>query len=279
MNPLLSNYLWQISEAHLPELQYKLRNSKTPFSHILPAEFRAKIKSSSYEKAYNEYFTRAYSTDKRVLVLPVQGELSRSSYWGFGNDFFIRQINAAAKDPDYVGAVLDINSPGGTADSTPEFGQAVANFKKAKPILSLTAYCGSAAYWLASQTSEVMVVDQAATSLGSIGTLLIYENYTEYLKMQGISSEIMRASASTDKARVNWIEPLSEEARAGLQAMLDACQKEFAGAVKRGRAGKITSNEVFTGKMYSADDAIRLGLADSKGNLASAVNRVLELAK
>lgn len=279
MNPLSTQYIWQIADEHLAGLQMKLKTNRAPYSHVLPASFQKRVMSSGLAKAWNDYLTSQYSVDKSVLVIPVHGEMSRSGYWGFGNDFYMRQLYAAAKDPDYKGAVLNFDTPGGTADSAGAFAQAVADFKKSKPILAQTAYCASAGVLVASQTNEIMIEDQAASSMGSIGTLLIYENYTEYLKQQGISMEIMRAKGSEDKARVNWIEELTPEARAGLQALLDACQKEFVGFVKRGRAGKITSDEVYTGKMYNAADAIKLGLADSKGSLSDAVGRVLELAK
>lgn len=263
----------------MPELQFKLRNNtKGPFTPILPASFEKRILASGLTKAWNEYLTSVNSTDKSVLVLPVQGEMSRSSYWGYGNEFFIRQLNAAAQDSDYKGAVLKFYSPGGTADSTPAFADAVAQFKKVKPIIAQTSYCASAAYYVASQCNEIFIEDQAASSIGSIGTLLILENYAKNLEMEGIEIEIMRATASVDKARVNWIEAISDEARADLQSMLDACQKEFAGAVKRGRSGKI-NDSVLTGKMYGVNDALKEGLADRKGDLTSAVKRVIELAK
>ena len=279
MNPLITQYIWQISEAHLPELQFKIKNvGKAPQLSSLPRNFDARIKASGMAKAYNDYFTERYSTDKRVLVLPVHGEMSRESYWNYGNEFYMRQLNSALKDPDYIGAVLDIQSPGGTADSTSAFAQTVYNFNKVKPIVTSTAYCCSAALQVASQSSEIHIEDQASSMMGSIGTLLILENYIEYLKQQGVEVRIMRAKGSEDKALVNPYEQLPENAEAELQAMLDACQREFVGSVKRGRAGKITSSEVFTGKVYNATNSIRLGLADRKGDLYGAIKRVPELA-
>jgi ClpP class serine protease len=144
--------------------------------------------------------------------------------------------------------------------------------------VTATAYCASAGYYVASQSDEIHMEDQAASSIGSIGTLLIYENWTKHLEQQGIAMEIMRASKSQDKGLVNWIEELPDAARAELQALLDACQAEFEGAVKRGRSGKINSEDVFTGKMYSTSQAIKLGLADRKGNLQTAIQRVLQLS-
>ncbi|WP_149242589.1 S49 family peptidase [Dyadobacter sp. 32] len=276
----LPQFIWHICDAYLPELQFRLRNpGKAPVRSKLPAALENRIKLSGWVKAYNDWFTETHSTDKSVLVLPIEGEMSRGGGWyGYGNDFLIRQLNAAATDTDYKGAVLKANTPGGTADSTPAFAEAVANFRKVKPVVTHTAYCASAGYYVASQSDEIIMEDQAASQIGSIGTLLIYENYKKYLEQEGIDIQIMRAKGSEDKARVNWIEELTPEARAGLQAMLDACQKEFAGAVKRGRAGKITSNEVLTGKMYGVNDALKLGLIDAKGDLASAVKRVITLS-
>lgn len=279
-----TNYIWQISEAYLPELQLRLRKSNSNATHQgalgLPKELEQHIKASGIAKGYNDWFTELYSTDRSVLVLPIQGEMSRNgSLFNRGNEFLIRQIIAASEDSDYKAVVLQINTPGGTADSTPELAEAVARLRNEKPVVTHTAYCASAGYYVASQSNEIIIADQAASSIGSIGTLLIYENYKEHLKQEGISMEIIRAKGSEDKARVNWIEELTPEARAYLQNMLDACQIEFAGAVKRGRAGKIRSEDVFTGKMYGANEAIKLGLADSKGSLSDAIKRALALSK
>ena len=279
MDSLLTQFIWQIDGSYVPQLRVRLQDkSLTPFQSKLPAFYEAKIQANGVAKSWNMYLADRYSTDRSVLVLPLNGEMSRYSWDNFGNDFYIRALKSAASDPDFKGVVLQMNTPGGTADSTPAFAQAVAEFRQVKPIIVQTAYCASAGIYVASQATEIHIEGQAASSVGSIGTLLIRENYAEYLKKAGIEMEIMRATKSKDKALVNWIEPTPAEALAKIQAMLDDCQREFEGAVKRGRAGKIKSEEVFSGLMYGADLAIKLGLADRKGDLPKAVKRVLELA-
>lgn len=281
MNQLPPFSIWHILGTHLPEIQARIQGVApihAKLDPVLPQSYEPLIRASGIEKAWNEYFIRYYSPDKSVLVLPIEGEMSRNSYWNWGNEFLMRQLNAAAQDPEIKGAVLRFYTPGGTADSTPAFAQTVANFRKVKPILAQTGFCYSAGYFVASQCNEIYVEDQAAGGVGSIGTLLIRENYAEWLEAQKIEMEIMRAEGSEDKALVNWIEKLSEQARGQLQASLNACQREFVGFVKRGRAGKIKSDEVFTGKTYNATEAISMGLADAKGDLFTAVKRVLALA-
>lgn len=277
----LSQHIWQINEAYLPE-QFRSNqlvkvnvNSKLEMSEL----FQQQVKSQSREKAYNNYFTSVYSNDPFVLVLPIEGEMSRSGNWIYwGSELMTKLINAAAKDKDFVGIVLKMDTPGGTADATPALAEAVAEFAKVKPIVTQTAYCASAGYYVASQCTSILMEDQASSSIGSIGTLIVYENYTEQLKMQGRDIHIIRAKGSEDKARINGIEPLSEEGKKALQNAVDVCQKEFAGAVKRGRAGKISS-ESLTGNMYNVSDALRLGLIDGTGDLNTAIKMVKQLAK
>lgn len=278
--PPSNQFIWQINEAELPALLAKLRAPEQKSSTLaLPKSYEPAVKASGLAKAWNDYLIDVYSPDKSILVLPVTGEMSRGgSWWSFGNEFYIRQLKAAATDPDIKGVVLKFNTGGGTADSTPAFAQAVVDFKKAKPIIASVASCYSAGYFVASQCNEIYIENQAASGVGSIGTLIIYEGWAQYLKDQGIDMRIIRAKKSQDKARANWIEELSPESEAELQASCDACQREFEGAVKRGRAGKIKSDEVFTGKTYNSDQALSLGLVDYKGDLLAATKRALQLA-
>jgi protease-4 len=275
-----SQFLWNVAESHLPVLRQKLRTmAPATVAENLPKHLQTKVANGAFDvrKAWNEYFTACYSTDPKVLVLPVMGELSRDSYWSWGYDFLTRQLASAAADEQYVGAVLKANTPGGTADGCSLFADAIAEFPK--PILGWTNYCASAGYFALSQTDEIWLEDSVTTQIGSIGTLCVYENYVGWMEKQGIKVEIIRADGSQDKARVNPYEELSEEGRAEIMALLNACRREFVGYVKRGRAGVLNTNDVLTGKMYNAKDALKFGLADQRGSLAQAVRKVVSLAK
>ena len=212
--PLEHHNIWQIDEAYLPTLLDRLRITglrvadRRP-NQVLPDKYLLKSEDYDRAKAWNRMLTERFSTDQRVLVLPIEGTMSRDTGYAFGNDFFMRQLESAANDPKYIGAVLAMDTPGGTADSNLAFGNTVQAFRARKPILTSTAYCMSAGYFVASQTDEIWMEDQAASGIGSIGTLAIYENRTKQLEQDGISMEILRAKGSQDKARANWIEPLA----------------------------------------------------------------------
>lgn len=167
---------------------------------------------------------------------------------------------------------LLIESPGGAVDGTPEFASAIAGLDK--PVISyVDGMVASAAYWVASQTSHIITNRLNYTEVGSIGTLCMLANEKEYLKKQGIKMEIMRATKSVDKARLNSIEDWPKESLDKLQAELDTINSDFIKGVNTGRNGKLkTINEdIFTGKMYDQKKALALGMIDQIGTMEDAI--------
>ena len=225
-----------------------------------------------------QYLADYFRLENGVAVLPINGAMSRSGdMCSYGNESMMRWMDILNRDENTSAIVLKINSPGGTVDSTRAFADAVRAV--GKPIVAWTPFAASAAYFVASQCTEIMVEDQLVGGVGSIGVLMVLANQGRALEKQGIDVQIIRADGSQDKALVNGVEPVSEATMAELKTMLNACRSEFVGYVRRGRAGKLTSNEVFSGKMYTANDAVRLGLADRKGTLQQAVQRAIQLSK
>jgi protease-4 len=227
-----------------------------------------------------QYMADYFRTQEGVGLLPVKGAMSRNGEMcSYGNETLMNWMGIMARDEQTRAIVMNTNSPGGTVDSTRGFADKVREVSAIKPVVMWTPFAASAAYFVGSQATEIMVEDQLVGGIGSIGVLMVLTNQKAALEKQGIQVEILRADGSQDKALVNGVEPISEQTRAELQATLNACRAEFVGYVRRGRAGKLTSNEVFTGKMYTASDAVRLGLADRKGSLQQAIQRALQLSK
>jgi protease-4 len=185
-------------------------------------------------------------------------------------------IQLLDKDKEVKGIVLAINSPGGTADSTQELADIVAN--TIKPVLAyVKSMAASAAYYVASQADYIVLSSESTASVGSIGVLMQYTNVAKALEKQGVEAEIIRATKSTDKAKLNSLEPLTDELRQEIVMDLDIAMETFEKYVKRGRASRLTSSEVFSGKMYRAKEALKLGLIDEIGNMKTAYTRIKQL--
>lgn len=215
-------------------------------------------------------------TNKTYPIVSVNGVMSRDGNCSYGNEMIGQFIQLLDKDPEVKGIVLSINSPGGTADSTQELADIVANTKK--PVLAyVKSMAASAAYYVASQADYIVLSSESTASVGSIGVLMQYTNVAKALEKQGVEAEIIRATKSTDKAKLNSLEPLTDELRQEIVTDLDIAMETFEKYVKRGRASRLTSSEVFSGKMYRAKEALKLGLIDEIGNMKTAYTRIKQL--
>lgn len=205
-----------------------------------------------------------------VAVLPLTGSMSRFGLCGEGNEFLSQVLEQAAVEKSVKAIVIKGHTPGGTVDSVEMLADTIKNFPK--PIVGYVAgMVASAGVFAMSQCDSIVMEDAVMSEIGSIGVLQVYVNQQAALEKAGIDVRIFRAGDSVDKARVNGIEPLTDELLAEIQADLDACMKTFKGYVRRGRAGKLTGDEIFTGRMYKKKEALNFGLVDRLGSLQDAI--------
>ena len=212
---------------------------------------------------------------QNVALIPVLGALTkRGDLCSYGMRDYIGMIDRANKSSRISSIVLDIESPGGTVDGTNEFGLAIKQSKK--PVVAFgDGMVASAAYWVASQAREIYSNKNNATEFGSIGVLYVHENYQAYIQKEIGSVDIIRAPQSTDKALVNPIEPLTADLRSEIETELGAIAKEFFATVKNGRGDRLSTGDenIFTGKMYPAKVAMKMGMIDKMGSLQEAIDR------
>jgi signal peptide peptidase SppA len=141
-----------------------------------------------------------------------------------------------------------------------------------KPIVAVSdSLCCSAAYWLASQTDEVIVAPSSMT--GSIGVFAVHTELSKMDAELGITNTIIRAGKY--KAETTDMEPLTEEAKGHIQSDVDYFYSMFINDVARGRG--VSSQAVLggfgEGRALVAEEALAAGLADSVGTLDDAIMR------
>lgn len=199
---------------------------------------------------------------------------------GYGTRQLGEKMLMADEKKNISAHIIEIDSPGGDVDGTPEFASIVAGLTK--PVIAFVdGMAASAAYWIASQADHIVTNSLNYTQVGSIGTLIVLANESEYLKKEGIHVEIMRATRSVDKARLNPYEEWSEESLAEVQSRLDMINAGFIKGVNQGRNGKLVTltEDIFTGKMYDQKKAFALGMIDEIGTLDQALISARKLAK
>lgn len=213
------------------------------------------------------------ATGDGVQVIPIYGvmthravnatQVSRSLT---ASEAVAAQVRAAAADPQVGTIVLDIDSPGGAVAGTAELADVVYQARAIKPVIAVAnSEAASAAYWVASQASEIVVTPSGM--VGSIGVRLPYTDESEADAKAGIRREYLSYGRFKSEGMGG---PLSAETRQYLQGMVDSYGNAFTRAVAKGRGlpVDVVRGEAFgEGRMKLASDAVASGMADRIGTL------------
>lgn len=218
-------------------------------------------------------------TKNGVMVLPVNGPLMKYTECGVpGTSNMLVSLNEALADPNVEAIVLQIDSPGGTVDGTKVFADAIK--ASTKPVVAFVdGLMASAAMWIGSSASEI-VASTNHDIVGSIGTMMQWMDFTEAYKAKGIKIHSATATESSDKNKMFSDATATGNYTELITTMLDPVNNDFLGAMKNNRAGKIdlSKENVLTGKIYMAKEAIKYGLVDKIGTLDMAIKRAKTLA-
>jgi signal peptide peptidase SppA len=186
---------------------------------------------------------------------------------------FGRELNSAARDPEVKAIVMDVNSPGGVISGVPEMAREIRAVRRTKPIVAVANdMAGSAAYWLASQASEISA--DVTADVGSIGVFKLHDDISAMDEMRGIKTTLIKAGRY--KAEMLPYFPLSDEAVAYQQAQVDDVYGMFVSDVAKGRRTTpgVVKADYGEGRMVFAKEAKKAGMIDRVESLASAQQRM-----
>ena len=163
----------------------------------------------------------------------------------------------AAADPAVHTILLDIDSPGGTVNGTPELAQVVRTVAKDKHVYAFTAgQCCSAAYWVASQADVIYAAPSA--TVGSIGVILPVVDSSAFYDRCGLKMEVF--SAGKYKSTGMDGTSLTAEQRDRLTQQVNDTWGRFKQAVTRRRTIDETDME---GQSFYGTDAREKKLVDA----------------
>lgn len=209
-----------------------------------------------------------------VAIIPVAGPLFR--YANLMTDYsgataygmLALDIRAAVEDPSVTAIVLNIDSPGGQVKGANELAKQIREARDVKPVVAYIDGDGaSAAYWLASQASEI-VADEAAV-IGSLGV------------MAGITVADARPGAKTysyvsSQSPLKNADPSTPEGNKEMQRLVDEQAQVFLGSVATGRGTTVENvlEQYGQGAVYTGAEALKRGMIDSIGSFEAVVERL-----
>ena len=210
-----------------------------------------------------------------IAVIPVAGVLTpHGSFHGPSTRAIDRAVRQAMAQPGVQAIVLDIDSPGGAVAGVPELAGTIRAARAQKPIIAVANHlAASGAYWLASQASELVTTPSAL--LGSIGVVALHEDMSGWLEQLGLRISLI--GAGSYKTEGNPFEPLTDDARAHLQTLVDDAYGQFVRDVAEGRGRKAADVRAGfgEGRIVPATTAVALGMADRIASVDDVIEGLL----
>lgn len=190
----------------------------------------------------------------------------------------LKSIRRATQDKEVKAIVLEIDSGGGGVTASDIIYNELLKFKEKDPGRKVVALFGdvaaSGAYYIASAADCIIAHPTGIT--GSIGVIMQTFNLKGLGEKMGVTNITIKTGSNKDL--MNPFEDVSDEQKAILQGVVDNMFDRFVSIVAKGR--KMTNEQVLPladGRIYSADEALKLGLVDAIGYWEDAVKKTSEL--
>jgi signal peptide peptidase SppA, 67K type len=207
----------------------------------------------------------------RIAVVYAVGDIDGSdSNNGIVSEKLVKTLDKVAKDDKIKAVVLRVNSPGGSAYGSEQIWRAVGNLKSKKPVIvSMGNYAASGGYYIACIADTI--VAQPNTLTGSIGIFGMIPNAEGLTKKIGVNFDGVKTNKMSDG--ITLLRRFTADERDLLQKYVNSGYETFVTRCADGR-GMTTDaiKEIAEGRVWTGEDALKLGLVDVLGGLSDAIN-------
>jgi len=194
-----------------------------------------------------------------------------------GGDNYMRLIRKARLDKSIKAIVFRVNSGGGSALASEKIWRELSLAKRDKPVVvSFGDVAASGGYYISCAADSIFAEPNTIT--GSIGVFGIVPNMEAFFKNKlGVTFDGVKTAEYAD---AGVLHPLNENEKKMVQHTIDVIYEQFKKRVAEGRKRDVVYiDSIAQGRVWSGDDAIKLGLVDKFGGLQDAVNCAARLAK
>ena len=212
----------------------------------------------------------------KIVVLTIDGMIT-----GNADGFIAKQIRRAVSDRSVQAVVLRVNSPGGTMTGSDYYLYLLKKMKaerKIPVVVSMGSIAASGGYYVSMVGDEIYA--EPSTITGSIGVIASMFDASELFKKVGVESTPI--VSGPHKAMGSFAKPMTEEERAIWQNLINDNFDRFKQIIREGRKEFANNpeelDELATGRIFTANEAVAHKLIDEIGFLDDAVDRAGQLA-
>ena len=220
-------------------------------------------------------------TDKfdknKVAIIYAVGEITDNDGEGIVAKNMVKTINDVAKDNQVKAVVFRISSPGGSAFASEQICHALTMLKAKKPVIvSMGDYAASGGYYIACMADKI--VAQPNTITGSIGIFGVIPNISGLNEKLGITYDGVKTNRMSDAISVT--RPFTPEERSLMQNYVNRGYELFVKRCAEGRKMKPDQiKAIAEGRVWTGEDALKIGLVDKIGGLNDAIKMAVTKAK
>ena len=214
-------------------------------------------------------------TDKtpRLAVVYAEGDIvdGEGEATGYiGGDRFARVLRGLRNDPSVKGILLRVNSPGGSGLASEVIQRELVLTRQAgKPVVvSMGTVAASGGYYISTAADRVFAEPNTIT--GSIGVFGILPNIQGLANNNGVTFDSVKTGKFADLGTLD--RPKTPEELNVIQTLVDQFYGRFKDRVATGRKLALEQvEEIAQGRVWSGEEALKIGLVDEIGGLDKAL--------
>jgi protease-4 len=223
---------------------------------------------------------------EKILVIDIEGMISTLGNGGIFDregDVLSQvyyRLERAAADRLVRGVLLRLDTPGGDVTSSDILYREVLKFRKKTglPVVALMmGVAASGGYYVASACDAIIA--HPSTITGSIGVISIFPNVAGLFSKVGVEMKIIKSGDLKDAG--SPFRDMNPEEQKVFQNIIDELYGNFLDVVLAKRKDALSMAElrkIADGRVYTANQALRLKLIDQVGYFDDALGRTLSLA-
>jgi len=223
---------------------------------------------------------------EKVLMIDVDGMISSALDTGLLAreknvvSRVFERLERAAADPWVKAVILRIDTPGGEVTASDIVYHEILRFKERTglPVVGLMmGVAASGGYYVASACDVIMA--HPSTLTGSIGVISVFPSVESLMSKVGVKVNVIKSGPAKDSG--SPFRDMTDEERKVFQGVIDEYYEGFLAVVARGRKDKIPADRlraIADGRVYTAPQALKLGLIDAVGYFDDAFGKARALA-
>ncbi|MFB8791660.1 MAG: signal peptide peptidase SppA [Potamolinea sp.] len=235
------------------------------------------IRLTTYANAEGKDIKKRLS-DNKIAIVYAEGEIVNGQGTGqqVGGDSFARQMRLLRQDEDVKAVVLRINSPGGSVTGSDVILREVRLTRDKKPVIvSMGNYAASGGYWIATAANYIFAEPNTIT--GSIGVFGLQFNVQKLANSNGVTWDVVKTARYADSTTVS--RPKTPQELAIAQKSVNQIYNHFLDKVAEARKiPKPKVAQIAQGRVWSGQDAKKLGLVDELGGIEDAIQYAAQQA-